>query len=99
MDDETARRGYAAVRAGAPLTEELVTAVAVYTVRNGYKTQGVVESAHGPDHYDVRLADGTLVRGTRSKDLWWRSVVFAPGTRVAVLAVRGGDSAMILHQL
>jgi hypothetical protein len=95
MDDETARRGWEAVQRGAPLTRELVHAVAIYTARNGYETHGIVEATYGPDHYGLRLADGTLVRGTRSKALWQKSVVVQPGTRVAVLAVRGSDSATI----
>ena len=99
MSPEAARAGYDALRAGAPLTEELISAVAVYTAHNGYKTHGVVEAVLSPDHYGVRLADGTAVRANLSKALWWKRVVLAPGARVAVLAVRGGDLAMILRTL
>ena len=70
MSSEAARAGYEAARAGAPLTDELIKAVAVHTARNAYRTNGVVEAVFSRDHYAVRLDDGTPMRGTRG----WKRV-------------------------
>ena len=99
MDNATASAGFQAVRAGAPLTKELIEAVAVYTARNAYKTEGVVVAVFNQDHYGVRLSDGTQVRGSRSKAMWQRGIVFAGGDRVALLAVKGSDLATIRGRL
>lgn len=99
MTPEAARAGWEAARAGAPLTKELRSAVASYRVQNGYETQGIVEAVLDPEHYRVRLADGTVVRATRWKGLWMQGIVPAPGSRVALYAVRGDDHALIVKRL
>jgi hypothetical protein len=95
MSHAAARAGWEEVMAGAPLTDERIKAVAAYTVLNAYDTQGVVEQVMNADLYAVRLADGQLLRATRSKALWQRSVVLVPGQRVALLATRGTDRGTI----
>lgn len=99
MSPEAARAGYEAAQAGAPLTKELIKAIAVHTALNAYRTDGVVEAVYSRDHYAVRLADGTPMRATRGHKLWARRVVLEPGERVSLLAVRGGDTATILWRL
>jgi hypothetical protein len=87
-------------RAGAPMTEELKTAIAVHIARNAYPTQGVIEATYGENEYGVRLVDGTLVRGTPSPRHWRPGEVLWPGQRVHVMALRGSDrDASILRRL
>jgi hypothetical protein len=97
---EVARAAYEAMRANAPMTRDLAKAVGAHFARNAYQTEGVIEAVYGPDDYGVRLVDGTLVRGGRSRRLRWSGVILARGARVVVLALRGSDdNASILWRL
>lgn len=99
MSLEAARAGFEAVMAGAPLTDDLIKAVAMHTVHNSYDVEGVVVQGINSDLYLVRTTNGTVFRSVRSKPLWQRSVVLQPGERVALFAVRGSDRAQIMRRL
>lgn len=98
MTAEEARAGFDAVMAGAPLTDHLISAVALHTARNSHRVEGVVERVVSADLYDVRT-DGGVFRCTRNKALWQRGIVLASGGRVALLTTTGSDRALITAQL
>lgn len=97
MTPEDARAGFDAVMAGAPLTDHLISAIAMHTALHSRHVEGVVEQVTSPDLYVVRADDGAVFRAARAKALWQRNTVPQPGERVALLATEGSDRALLVR--